>query len=339
MEITRQDRPAFEPITAEDVASALPDNDSPPADPRQAAVFFLAAQDRPNTADAYRRDLNQYLTWCSSYGLGAFDAELEDLEAYRTSLEALDLDLADATIARKLAAIGSYYRRLHRHKLIPDLPTQYLDRPSIDVEAQNLGLTADQVRDLLRVAGDTGPQEDALVRVLFYNGLRISEAIALNLVDITTDGRHFIAKVRGKGGKTETVTLSSSTNDALRRAHAKRAGRPPGDDRDAIFVWREASSPLRRLDRFNAYLLIQKLGAGAQIPRRLRPHDLRHSFVTLALEAGQDLRQVQTDARHRDPKTTERYDKARKNRAKHSTHALVDYIECSVTPPRPSDDA
>jgi integrase/recombinase XerD len=286
---------------------------------------FLAAQRRPNTAEAYRRDLNQFLGWCAEVHLAPLDAEIEDLERYRTRIEGLGL--ADSTIARKLAALGSYYRRLHRQKLIPELPTQYLDRPAIDVEAQSLGLTVEQMQALLVAASDAGPHEYALVRVLFYNGLRISEAVSLDSVDITTDGEHFIAKVGGKGGKTETITLNAGTHTALMRAHVARRGTPTaGDERDAIFVL-SSSPPFRRLDRFEAYALIQKLGAAAELPRRLTPHDLRHTFVTLSLEAGQDLRQVQTDARHRDPKTTERYDKARKNRDKHSTHALLTLLE------------
>ncbi|MGH2949770.1 MAG: tyrosine-type recombinase/integrase, partial [Solirubrobacteraceae bacterium] len=79
----------------------------------------------------------------------------------------------------------------------------------------------------------------------------------------------------------------------------------------------------RRLDRQAAWKIIRRLARLAGIEHAVSPHSLRHTFVTLALDAGVSLRDVQDAAGHADPRTTRRYDRARHQLERHPTHVLA----------------
>jgi site-specific recombinase XerD len=82
-----------------------------------------------------------------------------------------------------------------------------------------------------------------------------------------------------------------------------------------------------RMDRHAATRRLRHLAvnAGIRLPR-MHPHMLRHTFVTTMLDAGVDLRDVQIAARHADPRTTMRYDRARKNLDRHPNYILAAYM-------------
>ena len=82
-----------------------------------------------------------------------------------------------------------------------------------------------------------------------------------------------------------------------------------------------------RMDRHAATRRLRRLAdtAGVHLPR-MHPHMLRHTFVTTMLDAGVDLRDVQIAARHADPRTTMRYDRARKHLDRHPNHILASYM-------------
>ncbi|WP_418605765.1 tyrosine-type recombinase/integrase [Georgenia sp. SUBG003] len=80
-----------------------------------------------------------------------------------------------------------------------------------------------------------------------------------------------------------------------------------------------------RLTRISAYRWIRELGDRA-LGKHVHPHVLRHAFVTLSLDAGASLRDVQIAARHADPRMTAMYDRARGNLKRHAAHLLADYV-------------
>ena len=83
----------------------------------------------------------------------------------------------------------------------------------------------------------------------------------------------------------------------------------------------------RRLDRHAATRRLRRLAdhAGIRLPR-MHPHMLRHTYVTTMLDAGVDLRDVQIAARHADPRTTMRYDRARTTLDRHPNYILAAYM-------------
>ena len=91
------------------------------------------------------------------------------------------------------------------------------------------------------------------------------------------------------------------------------------------------------MDRHAATRRLRQLAAvaGVRLPR-MHPHMLRHTFVTTMLDAGVDLRDVQIAARHADPRTTMRYDRARKNLDRHPNYILAAYMASGTCAPLPT---
>jgi site-specific recombinase XerD len=81
-----------------------------------------------------------------------------------------------------------------------------------------------------------------------------------------------------------------------------------------------------RLDRKGAARIVKRVACDANIPQHISPHSLRHTMVTTMLDAGVDLRDVQIAARHTDPKTTLRYDRARQNLDRHPVYRLAAFM-------------
>ncbi|MGH7746529.1 MAG: tyrosine-type recombinase/integrase, partial [Candidatus Dormibacteria bacterium] len=148
------------------------------------------------------------------------------------------------------------------------------------------------------------------------NGLRVSEALGLDLEDMSTVRSHRIARVRRKGGRHQDVALAQRTAEAL----------------DDYLRGDDAGGPLlvthsgERLDRHAAWKVIRRLARTAQIGDHVFPHALRHGFVTAALDAGVPLHRVQDAAGHRDPRTTRRYDRARGALDHHAAYVVATYF-------------
>jgi integrase/recombinase XerD len=125
-----------------------------------------------------------------------------------------------------------------------------------------------------------------------------------------------VLRVRGKGDKVVLVPLPPAVGRAIERAIDDRTTGP-------ILLTRRGT----RMDRHCATRRLRRLAeeAGVKLPR-MHPHMLRHTFVTTMLDAGVDLRDVQIAARHADPRTTMRYDRARKNLDRHPNYILAAYM-------------
>ena len=127
---------------------------------------------------------------------------------------------------------------------------------------------------------------------------------------------HRVLRVRGKGDKTALVPLPPAVGRAIEAAIA-------GRDTGPILRSRRGT----RTDRHCATRLLRRLAQTAGVHlSRIHPHMLRHTFVTTMLDAGVDLRDVQIAARDADPRTTMRYDRARKNLDRHPNYILAAYM-------------
>jgi integrase len=193
-------------------------------------------------------------------------------------------------------------------------PAEYVRRPAVPAESPTLGFTHLQFEALLTAARQSANRNDfALVAML---GLRIFEATGSDIGDLGEEHGHRILRVCGKGGKVVLVPLPPAVGRAIDRAVHGRAYGPilPGNRGT-------------RMDRHAATRRLRRLAEAAGV-RITRPHPpmLRHTFVTTMLDAGVDLRDVQIAARHADPRTTMRYDRARKNLDRHPNYILAAYM-------------
>jgi site-specific recombinase XerD len=279
-----------------------------------ANAFLLGYAER--TRGAYRSDLRAFFAWCASHDLDPLAASRAHVDAFARQCAEIDR-LSSATVARRLSALAGYYRYALSEDLVTRSPVEHVKRPKVGSETTSTGLDRDELHELLAVAATDGPRTEALVLLLALNGLRVSEALSVNVEDLTTERGHHVVKITRKGGKGQTVPLAPRTAEAISTLVAERASGPifstsTGKPMDRPAVWRT----LRRLAR-------QAVPAKAE---SLHPHDLRHAFVTLSLDAGASLRDVQDAAGHADPRTTRRYDRARYNLDKHPTYALAGIV-------------
>ena len=147
-------------------------------------------------------------------------------------------------------------------------------------------------------------------------GLRIFEATGLDIGDLREEHGHRVLRVVGKGTKIVLVPLPPAVARAIDQAIAGRGGGPILlNTRGGRMDRHAATRRLRHLRRNRRSAIAANAPAHAQT-----------TYVTTMLDAGVDLRDVQIAARHADPRTTMRYDRARKNLDRHPNYILAAYM-------------
>lgn len=285
-----------------------------------------------NTATAYRRDLEAWARGCAQLGVHPLAAERHHVDLWVRHLTTQPQPrtgraAAPATVARKLSALSGFYDYgVHDAQVLTHSPAAFVRRPRVSDESQAIGLTADELRLLLVCAAQHSPRSLALVSLLTFCGLRISEALNADMRDYGHDHGHRVLKVTRKGGKTARVALAPPVVRAL---DDYLAGRSTG----RIFLGRADEGVYGyRL----AYAQLGRLCRTAGLPTRVTPHSLRHSYATDSLRLGAALQDVQDALGHADPRTTRRYDRSRHNLDRSPNYLLAAVL--TVTSNEDSDD-
>jgi site-specific recombinase XerD len=280
-----------------------------------AAAFLLGYQG--STRSAYGRDLARWFEFCRSIGVDPLEASRAHVDAWARHLDEVEGRSA-STVARRLSAVAGFYRWAVAEDVVARNPVAAVRRPKAGSESQSTGLDRDELAALIAASVDDGPRSAALVLLLGMNGLRVSEVLTADVEHLDTERGHQVLQITRKGGKRQTVPLAPRTADAVDILIGDRTTGP-------LFVTASGA----RMDRFATWRLLRKLARRA-VPGKagsLHPHDLRHAFVTLSLDAGASLRDVQDAAGHADPRTTRRYDRARHNLDRHPTYALAGLVD------------
>ena len=299
------------------------------ADRIMALTAAWLARRAPATADAYRQDLARWLEWLDMIAVDPLAARMMHMDAWiarqrRVESAVSGKAAAEASIARRVAAISSWYKYLYRNTkddaqpLALTNPADTDGRPGIDPDnSPTVGLSTAEADRLCRAADADGLRSAALVRLLLYGGLRCGSAIRADVTDLGYDRGYRVMTVYGKGGKIRRVPIPAALGGAIDAMLAAR------DDPDEGPLF--ATSTGKRLDRAYIGRLVQRLARRAKIPAadQLSPHSLRHTFATDSLDAGVSLRDLQDAMGHADPRTTRRYDRARHNLDRHPAHVLA----------------
>lgn len=268
-------------------------------------LLHLAAQRgrAEATVSAYEVDLLQLSGWLETRNKNLDDLAAitsRDIDAYVSEMSRQGI--ARSSIARKLAAIRSFFHFLLRRGVIKEDPAMSVRNPRQQRKQPHV-LNVDETFALLdqAAAHDNHYIRDmALAELLYGSGLRISEAINLDVEHVDLDSRQ--ARVWGKGSRERICFLSDSCVDAMRLWLSERDDMAvPGEK--ALFVGARG----RRLNRREGARIIKRLCAQAGLKTQVSPHGLRHSFATHLLMAGADLRAVQDLLGHARLATTERY--------------------------------
>lgn len=302
-------------IVASVAALPLPSDDAAQRwNLRTATAAWLRSRKSIHTRKAYFRDLADFLAWCDRTGLDPRAAVRGDVDAYTAQRCG---DLSATSLARRLSSLSSWYTYLMSNGVTAANPVQAVDRPAVDHDASpTVGLTGAQVAAFMRAArsqrGPAARRDAALLGMLAELGLRVGEALALNLDAFRHNRGHRTVRVAGKGGKHRELPIPVPLGrdlDAYLTERATAGGVPVDQLAGPLFV----TATGRRVDQPAVFRLVRRVGKAAGLPgaERLSPHSLRHTVATAALDAGAPLRDVQDMLGHADPRTTRRYDRSR----------------------------
>jgi integrase/recombinase XerC len=272
----------------------------------------------PHTLAAYTRDLGGLRDFAAEKRARESNVEALDVYLLRGWLGALSRTLSPSSVARKVAALRTFFRYLRRRGIVKrnvadELASPKVRKPlptfvSVDAAAQIVEVPTEG-KDAERA---TRLRDRAILEVLYGSGLRVGELARLSLGDV--DLRRAEARVLGKGSKERLVPLGSKCVDALTAYLAVRGelhsrGREP--DPRALFL----SVRGTRLTTRAVQNLVQSWGALGAGRADLHPHALRHSCATHLLDGGADLRAIQELLGHASLSTTQRY-----------THVSVEHL-------------
>jgi integrase/recombinase XerD len=274
-------------------------------------LAHLAAKEEAsdNTVAAYRNDLHQLAAFLAGYR-SPFGEELTNWRQVdggviqRYMLEMKDRDYAATTVARKVAAIKSFFEHLQRTGAIELDPTENLASPKVKKHTPHT-IPPEQVDKLLAAPSaqrtPSALRDVALMETLYATGVRVSELINLNLGDIDLFNRLVACN---SGRRSRVVPIFPRAVTALQTY--LEAGRPHllvDPDEQALFLNHRG----QRLTRQGLWLIIKRYVSDVGIDEMVTPHTLRHSFAAHLLNAGANLREVQERLGHANVSTTQMY--------------------------------
>lgn len=256
----------------------------------------------PHTVAAYASDLAGFIAWAERTGVDPLHTDHRTLRRYLGDLDRARY--ARRTVARRLAALRTFYRFCVNRGYTPTSPVVALATPKVPSHLPGIA-SGDLLTRLLETPDASSPlglRDRAILELLYATGIRVSELVGLDLGDL--DLAQGLITVMGKGSRERTVPMHPVAILRL-RAYLEQARGRLGKQRDdrAVFLnrlgGRLTDGGVRRLlDRH-----LSTLGAEAA----LTPHALRHTFATHLLEGGADLRTVQELLGHVALSTTQIY--------------------------------
>ena len=284
----------------------------------RAFVAFLEEERgaSPETIRAYHSDLRQFLAFASPRrvpGSAPLKPSGVDPMLIREYLYWLDRRREHASsMARKLAALRTFYRFLNRHTDGGPNPAAEVRTPKLPQRLPRV-LTKDDANALMEFPEGGSPaarRDRAILETLYSTGARVSELVGMNREDL--DFRDGLVRLRGKGRKERLVPIGEVALDAIREYHASLTSQSPRSMSRASPVFLNARGgrlTARSVDRLVGRYSARLRGG------RVSPHALRHSFATHLLDEGADLRAIQEMLGHASLATTQKY-----------THVAMDHL-------------
>ena len=258
------------------------------------------------TRRAYGVDLAQLAEWASTRELHPHVVTHRELRHFAGVVS--ERGAMKSTVARKLAAIRTFYRHLVERGELAANPAELVSSPKKDTYLPKV-LKPDEVVELLeRIPGSTplDLRDRALLELAYAAGLRAEELVNLDVGNLDADAEE--VRVEGKGGRTRVVPVGEHAWRALGRYLARGRTVLRTGESEALFLSktgrRLSTSDIRRR------LRLQTRRAGVS------PHTLRHSFATHLLEGGADLRTIQELLGHSSISTTQTYTRVESRRLK-----------------------
>lgn len=262
-----------------------------------------------NTVAAYRNDLGQFSEYLEvqvgSRLTGWAAVSEDDIEAYLVYMKHKDEPYASSTIARKVAAIKSFFNYLSSQGIIKENPTLDIDSPKVKKRLPQT-LSFDEIERLLEApaSGDSPKmlRDITLLNILYETGMRVTEVVSIQLNDVDLANAMLSSPTRQ--GESREIPLEEETTALVIEYLAK--GRPQlakNEWEQALFLNHRGE----KLTRQGLWLIIKGYARQAGLNAEVTPHTLRHSFAVHRLNKGSKLEDIQRLLGHANISTTQIY--------------------------------
>ena len=261
-----------------------------------------------NTLAAYRNDLTQFADFLADESDKAAPSSWDEVDKDRIVdfiLYMKERKYASSTVARKVAALKSFFHHLYDEDAIGEDPTLNLESPKVKKHLPKAISVEDVERLLAEPAKSKNPKslrDSALLEVLYATGMRVTELVSLNVQDV--DLETGTVYCTGKGDRERVVPIYDRAAEVL--GEYLENGRPRllrNEEEEALFLNHRGE----RLTRQGLWLIIKRYVKIIGIESEVTPHTLRHSFATHMLHGGAKLRDVQKLLGHANISTTQVY--------------------------------
>jgi tyrosine recombinase XerC len=263
-----------------------------------------------HTITSYRNDLEQFYAFCQAH----FEQERPDItQVERITIrlwlgELSELGLAKSSIARKVAAIRSFFKYCFKRGFVEQNPAHLLITPKKDQPLPNTVTVEDMERlmdEIVQGQSADSAQNRAILELFYGTGIRLSELVNLNTENLNLDLNQ--VKVLGKGAKQRIVPMGERAQEALEQHLQSReqlyGERTNKDAREAVFL---AAHGQRIYARAIQRMVKNKLKQASEVTQK-SPHVLRHSFATHLLDKGADIRVIKELLGHANLAATQVY--------------------------------
>jgi len=258
-----------------------------------------------NTTAAYRTDLDQLCAFLGDQAVLEWSAVTQDhMGAFMFFLR--ERRYANSTVARRTAAVKSFFSYLVTQRHIPTDPTDQLDSPKVD-RSPPRSVSQHQVDELLelplRSSTPEGLRDKAMLELLYATGMRVSELVALDLADVSLE--QATVRCAGRGGRERILPIGETAVTALEEYMEQARGqlaKGSAEAASALFLNHRG----KRLTRQGFWLILKGYAEEVGL-HDLTPHTLRHSFAAHMLGNGAELREVQERLGHASLSTTQIY--------------------------------
>ena len=258
-----------------------------------------------NTIAAYRNDLQQLVDYIRERERPGWQ------QVDRPTVQDFILDLkqrgyTETSVARKVAAVRSFFGFLAAEGILPANPTDGLTSPRVGKSLPK-AISPNEVDELLeqpaRRNTPEAKRDRAMLELLYATGIRVTELVSLDVSNVHLGPQPFVRCI-GKGAKERTIPMHEQALEALRSyLDEARPALVRNKNELALFVNRRGE----RLTRQGFWLILKGYTKAANLSRDITPHTLRHSFATHMLHGGMPLRNVQEMLGHANISTTQIY--------------------------------
>ncbi|HEY7269272.1 MAG TPA: site-specific tyrosine recombinase XerD [Dehalococcoidia bacterium] len=261
-----------------------------------------------NTIAAYRNDLSQLESFVASKNGSTIKWPAVNQDSIMDYIMFLKTKTyAEATVARKVAAVKSFFSYLQAEGKLGANPAESLASPKVGRSLPK-PLTVQEIDELLeqplRRTTPEAKRDRAMLELMYATGLRVTELVSLDVADAYLEGSRPYVRLVGKGNRERQVPLFEQP--AIEVSEYVKYSRPRlvGERQEnALFVNRRGE----RLTRQGFWLILKAYSREAGIEGRVTPHTLRHSFATHMLRGGMDIHKVQELLGHANISTTQVY--------------------------------